>query len=71
MMCCERRGRDSALVLLLPLFFAYTGLRTSVSLVNSGELWLWCGSIVVTAVATTLMTAPLIDWIHLPSRRTV
>jgi K+:H+ antiporter len=33
-----RRVEDFVLTLLLPLFFAYTGLRTNVALLNSGEL---------------------------------
>ena len=40
---------DFAVVFLLPLFFAYTGLRTSIGLLNSADLWIMCG--VVTAVA--------------------
>ncbi len=37
-------------VLLLPLFFAYTGLRTSIHLLSGGRLWFYCGLIVVVAV---------------------
>lgn len=37
-------------VLLLPLFFAYTGLRTSIHLLNGGTLWFYCALIVVVAV---------------------
>jgi Kef-type K+ transport system membrane component KefB len=33
-----RRVEDFVLTLLLPLFFAYTGLRTNVALLNSGQL---------------------------------
>lgn len=40
--------------LLLPLFFAYTGLRTQMGLVHGAELWLWTGSILLTAVAGKL-----------------
>jgi Kef-type K+ transport system membrane component KefB len=42
------------LVVLLPLFFAYTGLRTRIGLVSGGEMWLWAGAILVTAVAGKL-----------------
>ncbi|QCR22564.1 cation:proton antiporter [Pontibacter sp. SGAir0037] len=42
---------DIALVLLLPLFFVFTGLRTQIGLLNSSELWLTCGLIIL--VATT------------------
>jgi Kef-type K+ transport system membrane component KefB len=41
---------DFTVVFLLPLFFAYTGLRTSVGLLNSPELWLYCGIIILVAV---------------------
>lgn len=33
---------DIALVLFLPLFFAFTGLRTQIGLINSPELWGIC-----------------------------
>ena len=33
-----RRVEDFVLTLLLPLFFAYTGLRTNVALLGSGQL---------------------------------
>ena len=42
------------LVVLLPLFFAYTGLRTRIGLVSGGEMWLWTGAILVVAVAGKL-----------------
>ncbi len=37
-------------VLLLPLFFALTGLRTRLDLLNSGETWAWAGIILVGAI---------------------
>jgi Kef-type K+ transport system membrane component KefB len=41
--------------LLLPLFFAYSGLRTEIGLLGANlELWLWCGVILVVAVAGKL-----------------
>jgi Kef-type K+ transport system membrane component KefB len=36
--------------LLLPLFFAYTGLRTSVQLINGTELWFQAGLVLAVAV---------------------
>lgn len=42
---------DVAVVLLLPIFFAFNGLRTSLGLLNSPEMWLTCLLIVVAAVA--------------------
>ncbi len=41
---------DIALVLLLPLFFVYTGLRTQVGLLNDPYLWMICGIIILVAV---------------------
>ena len=54
------RLESVTLVLLLPLFFAYTGLRTSVGLLNSVELWLLCGLIVVVAVGSKLLVSAVI-----------
>ena len=42
------------LVLLLPLFFAFTGLRTSIGLVRGAEMWMYCLLIIVVAVAGKL-----------------
>lgn len=42
---------DVSLVLLLPLFFVFTGLRTQIGLLNQSHLWSVCGIIVLTAVA--------------------
>jgi len=39
------------LVLLLPLFFAFTGLRTSIGTIGGAEMWLYCALIILTAVA--------------------
>ncbi|RZM02688.1 MAG: cation/H(+) antiporter, partial [Pedobacter sp.] len=41
---------DVSLVLLLPLFFVFTGLRTQIGLLNDTHLWLVCGAIVFVAV---------------------
>lgn len=56
----RRRLESVTLVLLLPLFFAYTGLRTSIGLVNTAELWLLCGLIVVVAVGSKLIVSALV-----------
>ncbi|HUF37791.1 MAG TPA: cation:proton antiporter [Anaerolineales bacterium] len=42
---------DAAVVLLLPIFFAFTGLRTSIGLVNGAEMWFYCGLIILVAIA--------------------
>jgi len=44
------RMRDPVMVLLLPAFFAVTGLRTRLLLIDDAEDWLWCVAII--AVAT-------------------
>ncbi|MFZ6009733.1 MAG: cation:proton antiporter, partial [Bacteroidota bacterium] len=41
---------DVSLVLLLPLFFVFTGLRTQMGLLNEPHLWAVCGIIILTAV---------------------
>jgi Kef-type K+ transport system membrane component KefB len=48
------RVRDLMIVLLLPLFFAFTGLRTTVSLISGGWLWLACGLVLLVAIAGKL-----------------
>lgn len=45
---------DVSMVLLLPLFFVFTGLRTQIGLLNSGTLWLTCGLIILVAIAGKL-----------------
>ncbi|MDR1882385.1 MAG: cation:proton antiporter [Prevotella sp.] len=41
---------DVSLVLLLPLFFVFTGLRTEIGLLNEPGLWMICGGIVALAI---------------------
>jgi Kef-type K+ transport system membrane component KefB len=53
----KERLESVTLNLLLPLFFAYTGLRTSLALLSSIGLWLLCGLIVVVAVASKLLVS--------------
>ncbi len=45
------RTEDVATVLLLPLFFVFTGLRTEIGLLNDGGSWLMCMLITVIAIA--------------------
>ena len=45
---------DISLVFFLPLFFAFTGLRTEIGLINSLELWFVCLLLVTVAVAGKL-----------------
>ncbi len=42
-------------VFLLPLFFAFTGLRTEIGLLNTVSSWLVCGGIILTAIAGKLV----------------
>lgn len=44
------RIEDVSTLILLPLFFAFTGLRTEIALLNDIESWLICGLIIVVAV---------------------
>jgi Kef-type K+ transport system membrane component KefB len=44
------RFEDVMVVLLLPLFFAFTGLRTEVSLIGGTSGWLLCALVVTVAV---------------------
>jgi len=45
------RIEDVSLVILLPLFFAFTGLKTQIGLLNDGATWLVCFLIILVAVA--------------------
>jgi Kef-type K+ transport system membrane component KefB len=45
------RIEDVSLVILLPLFFAFTGLKTQIGLLNDGTTWLLCGLIILVAIA--------------------
>lgn len=40
---------DFVVVFLLPMFFAYSGLRTQINLLNSPEMWFYC--LLITAAA--------------------
>jgi Kef-type K+ transport system membrane component KefB/nucleotide-binding universal stress UspA family protein len=40
---------DVAVVLLLPVFFAYSGLRTQIGLLNDAQSWVICGAIILLA----------------------
>ncbi len=46
----RERLEDVTVLLLLPLFFAFTGLRTSIGLVSGGEMWLYFGLVLMVAV---------------------
>jgi Kef-type K+ transport system membrane component KefB len=48
------RFETITVTLLLPLFFAFTGLRTNITLVKGFEMWLYCALIVLVATAGKL-----------------
>jgi K+:H+ antiporter len=45
----SRRLEDVVVVLLLPAFFAFVGLRTQIGLLHGATDWLYCGAIVLAA----------------------
>jgi Kef-type K+ transport system membrane component KefB len=45
---------DVSTILLLPIFFAFTGLRTQIGLLNEGHLWVFCALIIGVAIAGKL-----------------
>ena len=48
--------------LLLPLFFAFTGLRTNVGLVKGAEMWMYCVAIILVATLGKLGGSMLASW---------
>ncbi len=53
----ESRIQAFILLVLLPLFFAYTGLRTNVGLLDRSELWLIAGGLLLVAIAGKFLGA--------------
>lgn len=45
-----QKTEDFVLTFLLPIFFAYSGLRTNIGLLNKPELWVLCGLVVGVAI---------------------
>ena len=50
---------DVSVILLLPLFFVFTGLRTQIGLIDDVELWKMTGIIIVVAVAGKFLGSAL------------
>jgi Kef-type K+ transport system membrane component KefB len=50
----KERLETFSTVFLLPLFFAFTGLRTQIGLLDDWQSWLLCGLIIVVAIAGKL-----------------
>jgi Kef-type K+ transport system membrane component KefB len=46
---------DVSTILLLPIFFAFTGLRTQIGLLNEGHLWVFCILIISVAIIGKLI----------------
>ncbi|NVN95474.1 MAG: cation:proton antiporter [Bacteroidetes bacterium] len=46
---------DVSTILLLPIFFAFTGLRTQIGLLNEGHLWTFCILIISVAIIGKLV----------------
>jgi Kef-type K+ transport system membrane component KefB len=46
-------------VLLLPLFFAFTGLRTRIDLISGSSMWMLCGLVTLVAIAGKIGGAAL------------
>jgi Kef-type K+ transport system membrane component KefB len=47
----QEKLEDTVVVLFLPAFFAFTGMRTQIGLVSGVEQWLICGVIILVASA--------------------
>jgi Kef-type K+ transport system membrane component KefB/nucleotide-binding universal stress UspA family protein len=45
------KTEDFVLIVLLPIFFAYSGLRTQIGLLNRPELWGLCALVLLVAIA--------------------
>ena len=50
---------DVALVLLLPLFFVFTGLRTQIGLLNDSSLWYTCLLVILIAIVGKFLGSAL------------
>lgn len=66
---CRERFESITSGLLLPLFFAFTGLRTQIGLLNDAAAWLTFGAVMAVAVAGKLGGSMLAArWSGLPWR---
>jgi Kef-type K+ transport system membrane component KefB len=57
------RFETITVTLLLPLFFAFTGLRTNIGLLQGAEMWTYCGLIVLVATVGKLGGSTLASWL--------
>ena len=59
----QDRFETITVTLLLPLFFAFTGLRTSIGLVQGREMWMYCGLIILVATIGKLGGSTAAAWL--------
>jgi len=57
------RFETITVTLLLPLFFAFTGLRTNIGLVKGPQMWMYCALIILVATAGKLGGSTLASWL--------
>jgi len=57
------RFETITVTLLLPLFFAFTGLRTDIGLVKGQEMWMYCGLIILVATVGKLGGSMAASWL--------
>jgi Kef-type K+ transport system membrane component KefB len=57
------RFETIAITLLLPLFFAFTGLRTNFGLVNGTEMWMYTALIILVATVGKLGGSMIASWL--------
>jgi Kef-type K+ transport system membrane component KefB len=57
------RFETITVTLLLPLFFAFTGLRTNIGLVKGPQMWMYCALIIFVATAGKLGGSTLASWL--------
>jgi Kef-type K+ transport system membrane component KefB len=57
------RFETVTVALLLPLFFAFTGLRTSIALIKGSEMWTYCALIVLVATVGKLGGSMAASWL--------
>ena len=57
------RFETITVAMLLPLFFAFTGLRTNIGLLKGPEMWMYCGLIILVATAGKFGGSMLAAWL--------
>jgi Kef-type K+ transport system membrane component KefB/nucleotide-binding universal stress UspA family protein len=66
------KTEDFVLIFLLPIFFAYSGLRTQIGLLDSIALWSLCGLVLAAAVAGKFIGATgAARFCHIPLRESI